>query len=162
MPDQMVFLGPGILSTTDNESWKNQRDHFAPPFLPLSSIAEVSKTSIARAEWANDKLAEEAAGGAVVNINEFLLHEAMAQLCIGLFGLPTDMVEENNRKIRDAFGAVLEATGGSGGGMRPMNEGLKSVGKSAGFLFGFLGEFLDFVETATEEGAKLGPLGARM
>ena len=37
----------------------------------------------------------------------------MAQLMLVMFGLPEDMVEVNNKKVRCAFGVALEATGGA-------------------------------------------------
>ena len=36
MPDQSVFLGNGVLSTTDNDHWQEQREHFIEAFLPYS------------------------------------------------------------------------------------------------------------------------------
>ena len=79
MPDQSLFLGDGVLSTTDNSSWREQRMHFTEAFLPLVSLAKLFPINVRRAQHSMMRLPRDAAG-AVVDMNEFLLHEAMAQL----------------------------------------------------------------------------------
>ncbi len=46
--------------------------------------------------------------GGVVNLTEFYLHEAMAQLHIALLGEETDFSEAHNARLRSSFGALLE------------------------------------------------------
>jgi cytochrome P450 len=79
MPDQSLFLGDGVLSTTDNAMWREQRMHFTEAFLPQASLAKLFPINVRRAEKSMLRLPRNP-GGAVVDMNEFLLHEAMAQL----------------------------------------------------------------------------------
>ena len=46
------FLGEGVLSTRNVESWREQRYHLMENFLPLSSLAKVCPISVARARFA--------------------------------------------------------------------------------------------------------------
>eukprot|EP00040_Diaphanoeca_grandis_P032792 m.199562 g.199562 ORF g.199562 m.199562 type:complete len:559 (+) comp32739_c0_seq1:37-1713(+) len=114
-PDYTNFLGTGVLSTLDNNAWKAQRDHFVPAFLPFSSLSKVCPTNVKRAQFSIQELNTlKDKGSGVVNMNEFLLNEAMAQLQLSLFGLPEDFVEETNRPLRKGFDSITIATGISG------------------------------------------------
>jgi hypothetical protein len=56
IPDQAIFLGQGILSTTDNESWRDQRSHITEAFLPINSMAtRVFPVSLSRSEVAVER-----------------------------------------------------------------------------------------------------------
>ena len=84
MPDQALFLGDGVLSTTDNASWREQRAHFIEAFLPNASLASVYPINLKRAATSTQNLKDEVgaggAAGVVVDMTEFLLNETMAQL----------------------------------------------------------------------------------
>jgi hypothetical protein len=58
-----------------------QREHLVQAFLPTTTPDRIFPVSLARAKEAGDKLQEVCAGGAAsININDFLLHEANAQV----------------------------------------------------------------------------------
>ena len=120
-------------------------------------------------EKANNMLREQAAQNSqVVQMNEFLLNETMAQLMLVMFGLSEKMVEEQNKQIRQAFSVLLENTGGSVGGAKAdMNQ--EATSKASVDLLTFIGAFLDEAKTKSgiseyvKYGKKVdGPLSARI
>lgn len=96
-------LFDSVISTTDNDHWINQRRHLAEAFLPLSSLAEILPVSLARARHCADRLAQASAGGVAVDMSDFLLHEAQAQLQLALLGAPESLMDATNEKIRATF-----------------------------------------------------------
>ena len=92
-----------IISTTDNEYWRRQRSHLAEAFMPLSSLARVLPVSLARAKECAARLASLAAGGSHVDMSDFLLHEAQAQLQLALLGVPEEVMDATNERLRGAF-----------------------------------------------------------
>ena len=48
----LPFLGTSVISTTDNESWRKQRETLTEAFMPSSSLAEVFDISVERARVA--------------------------------------------------------------------------------------------------------------
>lgn len=168
MPDQGLFLGDGVLSTTDNDSWREQRSHFTEAFLPQASLATLIPINCGRAVASMERLPRDPAG-AVVNMNEFLLHEAMAQLQLSLFGMSEDFMNDTNVKLRRAFDTITAGTGiTSGGDSRFLNS--EEVQKSARYAGEWLTRFLEeadekvgFAESQEAPRAKLdGPLAARI
>mmetsp|Transcript_95081 Transcript_95081/g.301695 ORF Transcript_95081/g.301695 Transcript_95081/m.301695 type:complete len:603 (-) Transcript_95081:278-2086(-) len=103
--EQVIY--DSVLSTTDNDHWKMQRGHLSEVFLPLSSLAEILPTSLTRAKNCASRLAEAAAAGPV-DMSDFLLHEAQAQLQLALLGAPQQLMDATNREIRAAFMGDLE------------------------------------------------------
>uniref|UniRef100_A0A7S3LJX7 Cytochrome P450 n=1 Tax=Aplanochytrium stocchinoi TaxID=215587 RepID=A0A7S3LJX7_9STRA len=168
MPDQGLFLHTGVLSQLDNDRWREQRAHLSEAFLPFESLKVLFDVSDARAVKSLAILRDQAASNSgIVRMNEFLLNETMAQLCLAMFGLPEDMVEKYNKRIRNAFAVALEATGGAVGGAKPdMDQ--TGLMKAAGFLFSFINKFLNETQDRTgvselDSGAKInGPLSARI
>jgi cytochrome P450 len=69
-----------------------------------------------------------AAGGAAVDMSDFLLHEAQAQLQLALLGAPEELMEATNAEIRAAFmGDVSQGrVGALGDAMRQLMELAKS------------------------------------
>ena len=92
-----------VISTTDNEDWQKQRRQLMEAFLPLSSLAQIMPTSFARAKGCVARLMEAATSGTPVDMSDFLLHEAQAQLQLALLGLPEDLMESVNAEIRSTF-----------------------------------------------------------
>eukprot|EP00440_Ansanella_granifera_P046977 gb/GFBE01050872.1/.p1 GENE.gb/GFBE01050872.1/~~gb/GFBE01050872.1/.p1 ORF type:complete len:612 (+),score=114.26 gb/GFBE01050872.1/:1-1836(+) len=92
-----------IISTTDNEDWRQQRHQLAEAFLPLSSMAKILPVSLARAKSCTERLADCARDGRAVDMSDFLLHEAQAQLQLALLGVPEHVMEDTNEKIRSTF-----------------------------------------------------------
>ena len=167
MPDQSLFLHTGVLTQLDNDRWKAQRSHLIEAFLPMQSLTGLFHLSDARARKANGFLKNQARAGAV-QMNEFLLNETMAQLMIVMFGLPDEMVEKNNKKVRNAFATQLEMTGGSVGGAKAdMDQ--EATAAAAMDLLGFIGDFLEVAQhkSGISENVKYGrkvdgPLSARI
>ena len=142
MPDQTLFLHSGVLSQIDNERWMRQRGHLNEAFLPLQSLRRLFPLSLRRAtESAEGLLSGLSRGSGVVQMNEFLLNETMAQLLLLLFGLPKQVVEKYNKRVRDAFAYLLEVTGGTGGGAAE-NMDVTKVQQSAGQIFAFASKIL--------------------
>lgn len=91
-----------IISTTDNEVWQAQRRHLAEVFLPLKTLAEILPISRARAKHCAERLAGMAQKGPV-DVSDFLLHEAQAQLQLALLGLDEEFMDKTNADIRSNF-----------------------------------------------------------
>jgi len=103
-PSFQAFLGDSVISTTDNEHWRQQRGHLTEAFLPLSSLAQILPVSLARAKFCSERLSEMSASGAAVDMSSFLLHEAMAQLQMALLGRSESFMDKTNEGIRNLFG----------------------------------------------------------
>eukprot|EP00930_Biecheleria_cincta_P070629 TRINITY_DN58262_c0_g1_i1.p1 TRINITY_DN58262_c0_g1~~TRINITY_DN58262_c0_g1_i1.p1 ORF type:complete len:659 (+),score=101.89 TRINITY_DN58262_c0_g1_i1:168-1979(+) len=93
----------GVISTTDNEHWRTQRRHLSEAFMPLSSLAEIMPVSMARAKKCSQRLASMATDGKEVDMSDFFLHEAQAQLQLALLGASEELMEDTNEGIRAAF-----------------------------------------------------------
>jgi len=102
-PNFTPILMDSVISTTDTEHWRKQRSHLVEAFLPNSSLAEIFPVSVARAKDCTGKLLDMGRGGRCVDMNDFFLHEAQAQLQMALFGSDTEFVERTNRPLRDVF-----------------------------------------------------------
>lgn len=104
-PNFTPILMDSIISTTDNDNWREQRDHFTQAFLPSSSLSKIFPITCDRAK----KCAKELRcmlrnqNTQYIDINEFLLHEANAQLNLTMFGNNEFYSEENNKIIRSAL-----------------------------------------------------------
>lgn len=121
-----VALYDSIIATTDNDYWQKQRQHLAEAFLPLSSLAEIMPVSLARAKHCAARLAESSANGSVVDMSDFLLHEAQAQLQLALLGAPEQLMNSTNTDIRAAFIGDLE-----NGRIGALGDAMKSLMKVA-------------------------------
>jgi len=102
-----AFLGEGVLSTRDNELWMEQRKHLQEAFLPNGALkTDVFPKSYARAKFAARErmrqIVQESPSATVVEMNEFLLHEAMAQLQIALIGTSEEEMNRFNIPLRRA------------------------------------------------------------
>lgn len=169
MPDQTLFLHNGVLSQIDNQRWKEQRAHLTTAFLPYKSLQHVLPISERRAQFANTKLKELSLRGAV-QLNEFLLNEAMAQLMLAMFGMPEDVVKRQNKRVREAFANLLQMLGGTGtGSAEVINQ--QRLQKYSSRIFSFVSEFLSIavnakgVQEAMDSGSPQdvsGPLSARI
>ncbi|CAE7843340.1 CYP714A1 [Symbiodinium necroappetens] len=96
-------LMSSVISTTDNTEWRAQRKHLTEAFLPLSSLAQIMPVSFARAASCAERLMSAATGGTPVDMSDFKLHEAQAQLQLALLGLPEDLMNSVNAEMRSAF-----------------------------------------------------------
>jgi cytochrome P450 len=102
-------LFDSVISTTDNEHWQSQRRELSEVFLPLSSLSEIMPVSLARAKVCGGLLSNAAASQKPVDMSDFLLHEAQAQLQLALLGLDEDFMNATNRDMRKVFNGSPEA-----------------------------------------------------
>ena len=108
--DMSNFLGDGVLSTRNLDSWEEQRTNIVEGFLPLSSLAKIMPISVKRANFAVDEKLRAMAsqpGKPPIDMCEFYLFEAMTQLHLALMGESTEFSEANNVKLRNAFHVML-------------------------------------------------------
>jgi cytochrome P450 len=98
-----AFYG-SLISTTDVEHWRLQREHLVPAFLPQLSLSRVFPISAARARQCSERLVRETNNlRETIDMNEFLLHETEAQLQLALFGEDEAFMEATNQKFRAAM-----------------------------------------------------------
>ena len=107
-PNFTPILFQSLIATTDADHWKKQRNHLADVFLPIKSLKNIFNVSRDRAEKCADIMGElmSKQGKYGVQVHEFFLHEAQAQLQMALFGLDEDYMEKTNKKIRDGFAGI--------------------------------------------------------
>ena len=107
-PNFTPIFFQSLIATNDNEHWKRQRNYFGEVFLPKMSLSRIFKISRNRAEKCADILGRMARnqGKNGVQMHEFFLHEAQAQLQLALFGLDEEFMEDSNKKIRDVFAGI--------------------------------------------------------
>jgi benzoate 4-monooxygenase len=106
------FLHDSIISTTDNDDWKQQRDKMNIAFIPKLSLKKIFPIGQERAVLCSEQLKKLSNNYSTpVNMSEFFLHEAQAQLQLGMFGFSDHFQNKTNKKIRDAFsGKEIEYT----------------------------------------------------
>ncbi len=157
----VAFLGDGVLATRNNESWKEQRQHLAEAFLPKSSLQHIFPVSLNRARLAiNERLPNISNSGKTpVEVNEFFLHEAMAQLQLALLGETEEFMNETNIPLRKAFSASLTPNPN-------FNEALKTRRESRKFIQKYSNDLVKrSVEANKDKPADAcvhGPLSARL
>ena len=108
-PNFTPLLMDSLISTTDNDHWREQRNHYTEAFLPNASLKKVFYKTVERAKYANDKLKNLIKNDKSINMANFLLHEANAQLNITMFGNDNMYTEEKNKVIRDTFKGITHA-----------------------------------------------------
>lgn len=97
-------LFTSIISTTDNEHWREQRETLVTAFLPRASLEQILPVSAARARKCVERLREVSENCAKpVDMNDFALFETQAQLQLALFGEDEDFMNKTNKKFRDAM-----------------------------------------------------------
>jgi cytochrome P450 len=101
------LLNNSIISTTDNEDWKEQRDFMNMGFLPKLSLEKVFPISQKRAQDCSIMLKNLSNNFKnSININDFFLNETQAQLQLAMFGFSDKFEKETNQKIRDVFSGI--------------------------------------------------------
>ena len=94
------ILLDSVLSTTDVQHWRNQRDELIMPFIPNNLeklIPILYNRAIKSCEYLNKY------NNANINISNFFLNETQAQLQLALFGVDSEFEKNTNKKIRNAF-----------------------------------------------------------
>lgn len=106
------MLYDSVISTTDNEHWREQRNHLVEAFLPMASLSKIFPVSAARAKYCAERLLEQSQNGAAtVDMNDFYLHEAQAQLQLALLGEDEEFMEATNKGLRATFAGRQEGQG---------------------------------------------------
>mmetsp|Transcript_4282 Transcript_4282/g.5268 ORF Transcript_4282/g.5268 Transcript_4282/m.5268 type:complete len:571 (+) Transcript_4282:65-1777(+) len=99
-----------IISTTDNEEWKDMREHIVTAFLPNGSLQKIFPVTLERAKKCAKRLENlrmESKDG-LVNMNDFLLYETEAQLQLALFGMSNEWMEETNEQFRNSMAGKID------------------------------------------------------
>ena len=125
------LLNTSIISTTDNEDWRTQRDAMTNAFLPKHSLQLVFSESVKRARQCTElliKMSDDYTES--VDMSDFFLNETQAQLQKAMFGFSDDFEQKTNKRIRDAFAGIqpeylLEFS------QDALNETLKSDGPAS-------------------------------
>ena len=134
MPNFSSVLFQSLISTTDNDHWKKQRSHMNEIFLPKLSLGKIFPVSLERAKVCADRLEKIRQNPKKpqygVQIHEFYMYEAQAQLQLALFGMDNEYMERSNSSIRDAFNG--EPRPGENVGYWTMDM-LKQVGSNSAF-----------------------------
>jgi hypothetical protein len=107
-PNFNLFFFGSVISTVDTEYWRMQREQLVPGFLPEASLKHIFDISSARAVACSERLRAQAASSGVVDLNEFLLYEAQAQLQLALFGETQEFMDETNEKFRGAMSGTYD------------------------------------------------------
>ena len=103
-PNLKQLLNTSVISTTDNEDWKNQRQTMNMAFLPKQSLGEVFPISQKRANHCSDLLKEVSENYTKsVDMSDFFLNETQAQLQLAMFGFTDEFQEKTNKNVRNAF-----------------------------------------------------------
>ena len=101
------LLNTSIISTTDNDDWKEQRNTMNPAFLPNLSLKEIFPESVKRARLSSELLIKMSSDyNEPVNMSDFFLNETQAQLQIALFGFSDEFEQQTNQKIRNVFAGI--------------------------------------------------------
>lgn len=103
-PNFSVIMAGSVISTTDNDHWRKQRSYLTGAFMPTSSLAHIFDKSVERAMVCRENLRNDSQGGTqIVDMSDFYLHEAQAQLQLALFGVDEEFMDETNAPLRKAF-----------------------------------------------------------
>ena len=133
-PNFSTVLFQSLISTTDNDHWKKQRSFMNEIFLPKMSLSKIFPISLARAKVCADRLDKIRRNPKKpeygVQMHEFYMYEAQAQLQLALFGMDNEYMERSNSSIRDAFNGNPRPYEGVGYWCFDM---MKQVGKNSAF-----------------------------
>ena len=148
------LLNDSIISTTDNDDWKNQRNNMTNYFLPKYSLQQVFPQSVKSARLSSELLIKMSCDyQEPVNMSDFFLNETQAQLQKAMFGFSDEFEQKTNKRIRNVFAGInpeyleefvtkaLQETNNSFGPASKLFQGSKDVQKNIGnmILFSFAG-----------------------
>jgi cytochrome P450 len=102
------LLYNSIISTTDAEDWREQRQNYQHAFNVSNELKKIIPISVKRAEYCSQLLWGLSGEGVFdtktsININDFFLNETMAQLQLAMFGFSNDFQQKTNKQIRETF-----------------------------------------------------------
>mgnify|MGYP001195350242 CR=1 FL=1 len=101
------LLNDSIISTTDNDDWKNQRGEMNMSFLPnttLKNIFHISRDVAKDISKVIIKMSDNYKNP--VDMSDFFLNETQAQLQKALFGFSDDFEKKTNKRIRNVFAGI--------------------------------------------------------
>lgn len=87
--------------------------------------------SVARAKQCSERLRDHAQAGGVIDMSDFCLHEAQAQLQLGLLGLPESFMDSTNRALRHGFS--MDPSSEPGKLSQAMADVMNSIRETKGF-----------------------------
>ena len=97
-------VNDSVISTTDNDDWKNQRYELNNYFLPNYSLKKLFNLSKERANISEEILKTLSNNYTnSVNMSEYFLNETQSQLQLVLFGFNKEFEQKTNKRIRDVF-----------------------------------------------------------
>ena len=97
------IIKDSVISTTDNDDWKNQRYGMNEIFI-TDNLKKIFNKSKLRAEYCINNLKLLSNNYTIeLDMNDFFLNETQAQLQSSLFGFDYNYIKESNKKIRDVF-----------------------------------------------------------
>ena len=86
VPNLKSLLNTSIISTTDNDDWKQQRQSMNMAFLPKQSLSEIFPISQLRAQKCSELLKDISENHTKhVDMSDFFLNETQAQLQLEMF-----------------------------------------------------------------------------
>jgi len=101
------LLNDSIISTTDNENWKNQRNEMNSAFLPNLSLSKIFPESVKRSKLSIELLIKMSDDYTEpVNMSDFFLNETQAQLQKAMFGFSDEFESKTNKRIRNVFAGI--------------------------------------------------------
>ena len=101
------LLNNSIISTTDNDDWKNQRSDMNLAFLPNTSLKNIFSESQSRARLSSELLIKMSSDyQEAVDMSDFFLNETQAQLQKAMFGFSDEFEQKTNKRIRDVFAGI--------------------------------------------------------
>eukprot|EP00035_Acanthoeca_spectabilis_P022487 m.444035 g.444035 ORF g.444035 m.444035 type:complete len:577 (+) comp19038_c0_seq1:148-1878(+) len=151
-----TFLRDGVLSNRDNKMWREQRFHLVEAFLPRASLTKIFPVSLERCKDAMyTRLPEVTAGFTKpLEIWEFWLNEAMAQLQLALLGETKQTEAKTNKMLRNAFGEALFG----GGSETDVAARLQSQAKATEFILDYSANLVKrSIDPATGQSRVVGP-----
>lgn len=150
--ESSTFLGDGVLSTRDVDSWQEQRTNLVEGFLPLAALAKVMPVSVQRANYAVEQRLRKIVGQPV-DICEFYLFEAMTQLHLALFGESTEFSETNNVRLRQSFNTMM---------VGPFGSSLAKWKEDRAFIRNFSKQILEHTRNERGDTIKSAPFRSEM
>lgn len=101
------FLNNSIISTTDNDDWKNQRGEMNMSFLPNTTLKNIFHISRDIAKDISEILIKKSQYyKKSVDMSDFFLNETQAQLQKALFGFSDEFEKKTNKRIRNVFAGI--------------------------------------------------------
>lgn len=158
-----TFLADGVLGTNNNESWKVQREQLTDAFLPNIILKRIFNISLKRAEFSiNDKLLKDLDNNNEIDLNEFFLYEAMAQLQLALLGENEYKMKDWNCHIRQMFNKSVIPRNKDLNGDYIQGEDISTVLRRRKHAMRSIKSFANEVLVRGEENVKIGKSGPVM